>query len=155
MTMHSNPYWLIFLGLIFLCIVGYALLTAIKLWEFFRLDQSTRPQGIEWSVDPLGDDAFAPLAHYRYLVKGKVYQGQTRLKETYLNEWAAQEAISRHSHSPLTVWFDSSSPEISSLQKQFPLKAAFSTLFLWILGIYFAFLGYYVKLIQHRQTSKH
>jgi hypothetical protein len=146
MTMHSNSYWLIFLGLIFLCIAGYTLLTAIKLWEYFRWDQSTMPQGIQWSVAALSDEAFAPLAHYRYQVKGKMYQGQTQLKETYLNEWAAQEAISRLSHSPLTVWFDSSSPEISSLQKHFPLKEALSSLFLWILGIYFAFLGYYVKL---------
>ncbi len=146
MTMHSNPYWLIFLGLIFLCIASYSLLTAIKLWEYFRLDQTTTPQGIQWSVAALGEEAFAPQAHYSYRVKGNEYQGETLLKETYLNAWAAQEAISRLPHSSRTVWFDSSSPGISSLQKNFPLKGALSTLFLWILGIYFAFLGYYVKL---------
>jgi hypothetical protein len=134
-----------FLGLIILGILGYSVRTGIHLWQYMRLDRQTSVQNIQWSVVSLSDEEFVPLAHYRFNVKGKSYQNQTLWQETFLNPSTAQEAIARLSESSLSVWFDVSSPETSSLQKNFPSKESFYTILLWIIGLYFLGLGYYVK----------
>lgn len=143
--MHRNPLWIFLLSLIILGGLGYTTYTLVKVWQYLRLDQHVDAQNIQWSVLSLNEEAFVPLANYSFVVRNQSYQGQTRWQEVYLNSWTAQEAIMRLKKSPPPVWFDSSSPEISSLQKLFPLKESLYSLLLWILSLYFLGLGYYVK----------
>lgn len=146
MSMHSNFYWTLFLSLIALTILGYTGYASVKLWHYIRLDQQTPALTIDWSVTSLDDDAFIPLATYQFRAKGQLYEGQAFWPITYLNDWAAREAIEKLARTPQTVWFDSDSPTYSSLQRHFPLKESVYTLILWLLGLYFLSLGYYVKL---------
>lgn len=143
--MRHNPFWIIFISLIILSVLGYTTYMVVEVWQYMRLNRQTAAQNIEWSIIASSEDAFIPLARYSFIVDGKIYEGQTQWQETYLNRWTAQEAIGRLTQSPPPVWFDSSSPKISSLQKIFPFKASFYALLLWILGIYFLGLGYYVN----------
>lgn len=144
-AMQRNPFWIFFISVILLGTLGYTTYTLIKVWQYQRLDQQTQAQNIQWSIIPESDEAFIPFAHYSFVIDGKNYEGQTRWQEAYLNQWAAQEAIARLQQTPPRVWFDASTPEISSLQKNFPFKASFYTALLWVLGIYFLGLGYYVN----------
>jgi hypothetical protein len=143
--MRRNLFWILFISVIFLGVLGYTTHTLIKVWQYMRLDQQTQAQDIRWSILSSNEEAFVPFANYSFIVQDKSYQGQTRWQETYLNQWTAQEAIMRLEHAPPLVWYDSSSPEISSLQKKFPLKESIYTLMLLILGVYFIGLGYYVN----------
>jgi hypothetical protein len=143
--MARNPFWLLFISLIILGVLGYTTYTLTQVWQYMRLDQQTEAQQIQWSVLPISDESFIPFAIYSFRIHGKSYQGETRWQESYLNQWAAQEAIVRLEKNPPPVWFDSSAPQVSSLQKLFPLKESLYSLLLWILGIYFLGLGYYVN----------
>jgi hypothetical protein len=143
--MSRNPFWILFLSLIILGVLGYTTHTLIKVWQYIRLDQQIEAQHIQWSVLPISDESFIPFATYFFNVHGKNYQGQARWQESYLNQWAAQEAIGRLEKNRPLVWFDSSAPEISSLQKLFPIKESLYSLLLWTLGIYFVGLGYHVN----------
>lgn len=143
--MYSNLYWRLFLGLMIIVIIGYTGYASVKVWHYIRLDQQTAPQTMEWSVTTLNDDAFVPHATYQFRTKGKIYEGQDLWPITYLNEWAAQEAIEKIKQTPQTIWFDSDSPTYSALQRSFPFKASIYTIILWLLGLYFLGLGYYVK----------
>ena len=149
--MHRNPLWLVFISIVILAGMGYTAYAVVKVWQYVRLDTKTISQEIQWTIVSLKEDAFIPLAHYFFNVDGKNYKGQTRWQEIYLNEWTAREAVSRLKQSPPPVWFDSSSPEISSLQKIFPIKECIYTALLWMLGSYFFFLGYYVTHLTHRE----
>jgi hypothetical protein len=133
------------IALILLGVLGYTTYTLMKVWQYMRLDQQTKAQNIEWTITSLSEEAYIPVAHYSFNANGQSYQGQTRWQESYLNPWTAQEAITRLEQSPPLVWFDSSSPEISALQKFFPLKESIYSSLLWLLAIYFIALGYYVN----------
>lgn len=144
--MHRNPFWILFLCFIIIGILGYTLRTSYHLWQYIRLNKQTSTQEIQWAIDSLSDEEFAPFARYQFSVKGKNFQGQTLWNEIYLNPSTAHEAILRLSKkSPQFVWFDSSNPQISTLQKLFPLKESIYTTLLWILGFYFIGLGFYTK----------
>ncbi len=143
--MHRNPLWIFFLSLMMLSIAVYSIRTSYQLWQYLRLDKQISAQHIQWSVAALSDEEFAPLARYQFNLKGTIYEGETLWKETYLNQSTAQEAILRLSSSSPSIWYDSSSPYLSSLQKNFPFKESIYTLLLWILGLYFLGLGYYTN----------
>lgn len=134
-----------FLSLLFLGILFYSGRTAYHVWQYVRLDKQIKAEKIQWSVLSLGDEEFVPHGTYEFKAAGKSYQGETRWRDPYLNEWAAQEAVKNFIRSPPLVWYDAGSPEFSSLEKHFPVKEGVYTFILWILGLYFAGLGYYVQ----------
>lgn len=143
--MQRNPFWILFMGLIILGVLGYSTYTMIKVWHYVRFNQETVADKIQWTIIEVNEESFVPFAHYSFRVEGQPYDGQTRWADSYLNQWTAQEAIARLEKHPPSVWFNSSDPTISSLQKIFPIKESLYSLILWILGIYFLGLGYYVN----------
>ncbi len=143
--MHKNPIWLLFLGIMAIGILFYSGRTAYHVWQYARLDKQIEAEKINWSVIPINEEKFIPQAAYKFSVNAKEYEGQSRWNQSYLNAWTAQDAIKKLIQSPPLVWYDASNPEASSLQKIFPLKENLYTLMLWLLGLYFAGLGYYVQ----------
>lgn len=143
--MHQNSYWLVFLSLIALSILGYTIWTGIQLYEYYRLSIQVPITAIKWTVKGLSEEEFAPQAHYQFIFEGKSYQGQTTWQEHYLNPWAAEEAIGRLTKEQKNVWIDPHHLNVSTLQKKFPFKQCISMVILWLLLIYFIGLGRYVK----------
>lgn len=143
--MKRSPFWIVFLSLFMITVFGYTTHTLIKTWQYMRLNEQIVAQNIQWTVISQNDESFIPLAHYSFSVQGKKYEGQTRWQESYLNQWAAEEAIVRLKKNPPLVWISSSSPENSSLQKEFPVKESLYSILLWMLAIYFFGLGYYLN----------
>jgi len=143
--MFRKPVLSLFIALIILGVSSYTVYTLIKVWDYTRLSHHAQVQNIQWSITSLSDNSFVLLADYSFRLKGGSYQGKTRWQEEYLNQWAAEEAVTRLEKTALSVWYDPSSPERSSLQKLFPLKSSLYTALLWALGIYFLGLAYYVN----------
>lgn len=100
---------------------------------------------MQWDVISESDDDFVPVVTYTYEVNHELYQAKEFWGTHYLNDWAAKESISRLNEKPMVVWYDFDDPKNSSLQKKFPYKESFYTVFLWMLSFYFYFLGLYVK----------
>ena len=143
--MYKNPFWILFLSLMAIGILFYSSRTAYHIWQYIRLDKQIEADQIHWSVISLSQEEFFPQESYEFKVKEKEYKGQSRWHERSLNEWTAQDKIKKLIQSPPLVWYDSSSPENSDLQKIFPLKEVIYTGMLWLLGLYFTGLGYYVQ----------
>ncbi len=102
-------------------------------------------ENIKWQVEQLNEDRWIIKADYRFKIKNKEYRGETLFKnDLYWNSWAAESALKVYSQKDWMVWYSSSNPQYSSLQKNFPLKECISTGILWIILIYFFGLGYYV-----------
>lgn len=142
--MHYNLFWIFFLAFIAVLIMIYSIFAGIQIYRYLQLNEQISAKEIQWSVISQNSEKYVPFARYQFIVNGTSYQGQTLWQEYYLNEWTAKEAIKRLS-SPSLVWYDSSNPDVSSLQKYFPLKDSIYAILLWLLGFYFLGLGYYVK----------
>jgi len=144
--MNANFYWKVLLAIV---TVGTLWLTysALSLWiGYIRLDASTKPKSIEWNVHAVSDEVYHIDAHYVFDWKGKEFSGETEFHhDPFRNAWAAEEGIKAYKKHPAYIWFSSSDPTYSSLQKNFPLKECLSAIVLWGLLLYFLGLKYYVN----------
>ena len=141
LILYRNPFWIFFLGLVAFCTLAYTSYTLFQLYNYQRFTRTVIPQQIDWSVLAMNEDNFIPQAHYQFIFQGQVFKGHTLLKEHYLNAWAAREAIDRLQQTSLLVWFDSTSPLTSTLERNFPIKTFLYTLLLWGLLIYLIWLN--------------
>lgn len=78
-----------------LTVFGYTTHTLVNVWHFWRLNQQIEAQDIQWKVISKSEEAFILFASYSFVLNGKKYQGETRWKQSYLNQWTAEEAIIR------------------------------------------------------------
>lgn len=143
--MQKNHFWILFICLFSVIIIGFTLFTGIALWEYYRLDSGAKVQNIQWSISSSNEDSFTPIAQYTFSVNGNKFTGKSAWNETYLNQWTAEEAIGKFKKISFRIWYDSSKPEYSSITKIYPTKKMLYSLMLWILGIYFLGLGYFVN----------
>lgn len=147
--MNQNVYWKALLTVIGMGTLWFTYL-AISLWYgYISLDTAIMPKNIEWTVKPISEEVFYIQAEYHFQWKGNDFSGTSQLEDhSFRNSWAAEKAIDAYKKLSWPVWFSSSHPKYSSLQKNFPLKECLSALVLWGLVIYFIGLQHYVKLMQ-------
>ncbi len=143
--MHQNNVWKGFLIFVALAALWFSVESLYKLYKYVRLDASTVSESIQWDIEEIGYDRFAPHGNYTFVVDGKPFTGESLLQETtYRNGWVVQEWIAKHSLEPVKIWYSTSDPTHSALQKTFPTKECLSTALLWGLFLYFVGIGYYV-----------
>lgn len=144
---HKNPYWLAFLICAALVVFWYTGNALFKAYQYGILDSKTKVGLIDWSVKPLSDESFVLVADYQFMNNQSSEKGQTTfLDKKYWNEWAAMQAIPEVASENLYVWYSSSNPHKSALQKKFPLKECISAAVLWGIFLYFLWIGRYVAL---------
>jgi len=143
--MSRNSYWLGYIFLILIVVLSYTVFTSYEIYQHSRLSQKTVPSSIKWSVHKAAEDEYVLNSHYSFSWNAKTYSGQMEDSEQYLNEWASQEALEKMNQRTFTVWFDPSDPTFSTLNKNFPIKYSVYAGLLWLLFIYFVWLGYSVK----------
>jgi hypothetical protein len=151
--MHRNPLWIALLSLVAVSAWIYTGYAAYHLWQFWSLDATAQAEQISWKIISLDEDRWVTVAEYSFQAKGMRYQGQSQFNEAYLNEWAAQEAVNRYLEHPPAVWYELEHPATSTLQKHFPLKELTYAALLWILAIYFCWLGIYASHFPGNKTS--
>lgn len=145
MIMHKNPIWLIFLASVGILVMWFSGALLYKLYNYSVLTASTQTVELQWSVKEISDESYILEARYSYVVKGEKKRGAASLYDMpYWNAWAAEKAIAEFSSKPWKVWYSPSNSDYSTLQKKFPLKECISTGVLWLLFIYFTWLGFYV-----------
>jgi hypothetical protein len=143
--MHSNRYWLILLTCLAAAVCWKSGEALYRLFSYYRLTAHTQGRVTGWSVVPLSEEFYLLQAHYRFRVGEKEFEGDNRFQDDpYLNAWSAEKDIKKKELTEVQVWYSSRNPLISTLQKKFPLKECLSASALWILFLYFIWLGYYV-----------
>jgi len=143
--MYKNFVWLCFLSLVTGAVGWFTIKALYAAYLYVSLNASAPVENIQWSVEQLNEERFVMKANYNFVFKGQEYSGETLFKnDVYWNFWAAEDSIKVYQQKDWQVWFSSTSPRYSSLQKNFPLKECISAAVLWVILIYFFCLGYYV-----------
>lgn len=142
--MHRNPYWLILLAVVGSIVLYCSVDAWVKFHRYHTLNGTIKPIELTWSVQTYGEEEYGIEAHYRYYVASQEYRGQEEFLPRPRNPWAAQDLVKFYKTEAWLVYFSNHNPQDSTLQKSFPLKESISALILWILFVYFLWLGYYV-----------
>ncbi len=143
--MNSKPYWIGYVVLILVVVLSYSAFTFYQVFNHYRLSQATSPSSIQWTLHKQAEDDYRLKSNYRFDWKGNSYTGQLEQSQEYLNEWAGQEALLKAKKKEFLVWFDPENPNFSTLNKDFPIKYSIYTILLWLLFIYFIWLGNSIK----------
>lgn len=147
--MHKNAVWLFFVATIFTITLFYTGKTSVKLYQYLQLSSEIEASATAWSIKQEAEDKFVPMAKYNFKVGKKFYEGETLFyNEATTNPWAAEESLKPLAAKQYHVWFQQKNPSNSSLQKSFPLKECIYAGILWIISIYFFWLGVYVAKMQ-------
>ncbi len=144
--MHNNFLWQAFLVVVLLVTLAYSGIALYHYYAYSHLTAQTDDiSAMHWQIQEKSDTAFVVKADYTFTIQQQAFEGSTAwTKEPYLNRYAAEQAIKLMTGEHWQVWYDQHNPHRSSLQKQFPIKECLSALFLWVLLLYFVWLGYYV-----------
>lgn len=143
--MHKNFIWQAFLLIVFLATLWYTVIATYRYYSYIRLTAKTTPASMQWDIQEVSDEDYVLSANYGFKVGDQSFTGTTSwTKEPYRNHYAAEKAQEEFTAQNLVVWYDPSSPEHSSLQKELPLKECISAIFLWGLLLYFLWISFYV-----------
>jgi hypothetical protein len=146
MILHRNPVWMTFFYLITLTATIYTIIASLDIYHYLRMSKIVIPNEVEWSIKKFNEETFIPEGSYQFTLNGVTIVGKTSLQQRYLNPFAAQEAINKFIYLSPQVWFDPSNPQISTLEKTFPLKKSFYAGILWALVIYLFWLDRKIRL---------
>lgn len=145
--MYKNPYWLVFLGLIVVCVLGYSGKTALMVYQWSRMSQTTHPTKMKWEVIELSPDEYILKVAYTFESHRKEIENIFLLDDpVHLNRYSAEQALKRAQQlSPrhVVVYYDPSNSVNASLKRQLPTKRIAYTVVLLGIAIYFAILGVY------------
>jgi hypothetical protein len=105
------------------CVVWLGSVAGIALLDYYRLSSSAEAQITDWSVAEESESEVYLAATYVYVVDGKSYEGKTIFQEPrFLNRFSAEEQLKGWQGLRYKVWYAAGKPELSSLQRLFPLK---------------------------------
>ncbi len=119
----------------FVCLIAlyFTFSAALSSIHYWKLQGKTKAQNFRFTIQNQSE---------KYYVKASYNIGvnhiEDTLEETFLNEWAAEQAGLKIQKNPV-VFVDPSNLSYSSLQKVFPFKQWAYACVLWALGFYFIF----------------
>lgn len=149
MVMHKNKLWLGFLAVCIAITLWFSVEALYKIYSFYRLTAEAPLLNSNWTIRKASDEMYIVQASYEFEVEGQKFQGNTEFtRDYYRNMWGAEQAITAFKKVYHRVWYAPSNPRHSSLQKTYPLKECISAGILWVLVLYFLWLGFYVTRYQ-------
>lgn len=136
--------------------IGIALwfssIAAYQLFQYLRLGSFAEAEIKKWSIKELSSSRFAVEVFFEFEAKGKKIQGTSLLDSpVFLNPFAAEDAIKANEKQSFLAWYQTSNPEISSLQKEFPLKSLIHALVTIGVLLYFAFIPKHVPYLNEQE----
>lgn len=142
--MQKNTVWLALIVTLTMIVLWYSGKFIYHYYEYMQLSSRAPATEMQWSITAKNNENYLPKANYTFTANGKTYHGSAILEDRgYWNEFAAKQAIQEFTNKKWGIWYNSSDPNISALQKHFPLKDAVSAAIMWTIVFYFVWLGYY------------
>lgn len=141
--MHQNRIWLAFLVTFSLVALWHTAILAFKTYRYSSLTAPASPTNTEWSVAKLGTERYSLHVKYAFSFNNQSYQNEETLSRSlFRNSFAANKALQKKGES--VIWFSPQNPHLSTMDKFFPVKEAFYAGIMWLLLLYFFWLGSYV-----------
>lgn len=111
---------------------------AIKqIYLYSLLDKNTEININDYKVINLPDEKFAIKAFYEFYDNNTLVKGSYIIKNNFLNIFTIEDEVQKLNNTKWYVWYSSSGPSYSSLEKKFPIKLSFRALFAVGIFIYF------------------
>ena len=115
-------------------------------FDYLALQKTAKPHISQWEVVQI-KDRFALKASYNFTAQEKNWQGLFTLSPPYyLNEPAAISDLKSKAKDSWVVWYSARNPQISALEKKFPLSLLMRTLI--CCGVLVYFITLYKRLVQ-------
>ena len=142
----KNIFWIIWLGslCIISCVFSYFALK--DTYKYLSLDSRERTQKIIWFKEENWLGRWSLIADYIYQVNGVEYHQKCKKKsEQYLNEKRAEKAIEQVKGEQEIIWYSQNSPQISALEKIFPINLTVRASISFFIFLYFLGMKLFVK----------
>ena len=111
----------------------FSVLLGIEVFRYFSLKERAPARISQWEIIEV-KNRFAIKANFSFNDR----QGEfTLLPPYYLNEFAALAALKEKAKQDWTVWYNPKNPQISALQKSFPVGLLVKALICYGVIIYF------------------
>ncbi len=140
----------ILVGLSLLCVLYFSSAAFIGWYRWMQCDQRAWGTFTAWRVIEIDSSQFAIETDYTFVYKGQLYRGSARHKPYPFNRPSAEKEIQiRQAQRPI-IYFHSKKPNISMLQREFPLKKCLYAL------LTVSILGYFLLLdrVYFKQSMK-
>ena len=120
---------------------------AIKdLWVYGKLNAVAEGKVLSWDVVKIKEDQYLLKTNFRFVCKNSLIEGVTVFeKPVYLNEIAAEQAKKSLRLDQWKVWYDSSDPQICSMQKKFPFQRCIQAILSLVVLGYFIVLSKFIN----------
>lgn len=143
--MNSSRIQLFFILGVMAITLHFSILFGKELTRYLLLNGTTSGKITQWEIIPIGG-RFALKADYTFKVQEKNCSGSFLLNPPYyLNEIAALAELKKKAKQPWPIHYRTGNPQISALEKSFPLNLLFR--FACCIGvvIYLFFIKYSLK----------
>lgn len=140
--MAARVGWGIFIAGMFLW-AFYVAPLALQLVHYASYTHQVAPNELQWTILPVHDELFKPVAHFQYTVHEKTYEKKEVFQGGLYRTPFAADAASKAMDRP-HVWYSPSNPSQASIEKFFPLKKIMYAIVTLLLAIYGAYIAYYL-----------
>ena len=133
--------WNLIFVLTFLISVFFVVKSIRELYVYFSLDGKVEGRVIHSEIVEKGSSSYALALSFEFWVEGDERSGRVELVKPYfLNIPSAEKAAEELSKKKWDVFYRTSDPNISALQKNFPFKSCIQAILTLGVFIYFVFL---------------
>ena len=143
--MHQNKLWIGFLLFLTLALLWFTYGSITKISDYYSYDEEITASNAVWQVVELTSDQYLLKGEFRFTFDNKNYQKEIYIKKIlYNNPWIAEQMQKQRASKPTKLWISKKNPYHFTVEKEFPFKEVISTVILWILWLYFIWIGFYV-----------
>jgi len=110
---------------------------AYAYWKYASLNATTYPDSLSFSYKNIGYNTYAPVAAYTFTLNENSYEGSTTLSAPRgNNKRALIDTEKKWGQTLNKVWFSTTNPSISSMERAFPYKQVVTGSLMFALWIY-------------------
>ena len=150
MTRNFYRLWFVLLIISGAITLWFSGIAVSGLWKFFRLNEQTPAQVLNWKIQELSTSRFALEAEYKFDLNGKTYSGKTIFERPqFLNRFAAEHYMKVNESKNRQTWYHKGKPAYHSLEKEFPKKPCLHALLTLGVFVYFFFVRTLVQRSPH------
>jgi hypothetical protein len=146
--MRHKISWLIALifPVIAFFLLSYSTICQINTYLLLKKNVLANVDKLEIRLDK--KNRYEILAFYSFKIGNKVFFNKNCLRKKFLNILSAQDYIKKNSEKKVIVWFNPKNPNITSIERKFPIKNCIYSVLCFSIFIYFVILKYYAYSFQ-------
>ncbi|NGX35054.1 MAG: hypothetical protein K1060chlam1_01422 [Candidatus Anoxychlamydiales bacterium] len=136
--------WLIILVVSSVILLGISFKTAFLISKYFTLDSKIKAEVEKIEIIESKKDKFEVTAFYYFKIGNKNFYNVRKFQDKFINKITAIDFKEKISKKDFFTWYNKKNPNISAVEKKFPIKNLVYSIMTFIIFVYFIILKYYV-----------